>query len=232
MSKTAPLYRLQLIDSEVDKHSWRLNTVNGLLRETEELHAGRARLATAKDYLTRWHAAQKKQELELQVLQQKKQLSEHQLYAGKIRNPKELTDLQEEIASLDRRMRAVEEKLFEIMLQVEAGEEEGQAAAGSLERIEAEWSSSQAEMRGEKEALEMRLAELATQRQTQVAGIPPADLSGYEHIRGRKGGQAVAILDGAECQGCMTTVSAIKAKEVRSGMVAYCGTCGRILHIR
>ena len=77
--------------------------------------------------------------------------------------------------------------------------------------------------------LERELADLRARRQIQVRAVPPADLRSYEHLRPRKRNLAVAILLGAECQGCMTSVSAARVKEARSDALAYCGTCGRIL---
>lgn len=231
MSRSANLYALQQIDQETDSRRVRLSVVIESLGETKELQSARQRLGQAQSELSKWRTRQRDQELVLQELDQKKQDSERKLYGGKIRNPKELSDLQEEVASLGRRRTAAEDDLLEIMLTAEDGDAEEREATESLNRVTAQWESNQAELRAEKETLENRLLELAARRQQRIATIAAADLADYEHLRPRKRGAAVAILDGDECQGCMTTVSAARVKEARSDALAHCGTCGRILHV-
>jgi predicted nucleic acid-binding Zn-ribbon protein len=232
MSRSADLYALQQIDHETDSHRARLAVVDESLGETDELRSARQRLDQAREMLSRWRTKQRDQELVLQSLDQKRQASERQLYGGKIRNPKELSDLQEEVESLGRRRASIEDELLETMLMVDEGETEEREASESLSRITGRWERDQAGLQAEKETLEKRLLELSALRQQRVASIAPADLESYEHLRPRKRGIAVAILQGDECQGCMTTVSAARVKEARSEALAYCGSCGRILHVR
>lgn len=231
MRRSASLYALQQIDHETDSRRARLAEVNDSLRETDELLRARQRLDVAQAALSEWRIKQRNQELVLKGLEQKRQDSERRLYGGKIRNPKELSDLQEEIASLSRRKASTEDGLLEIMLTVEEGETESSEASDDLARITARWDKDQADLQAEKEELESRLLELAALRERQVAVISPADLADYTHLRPRKRGAAVAILDGDECQGCMTAVSAARVREARSDALAHCGTCGRILHV-
>ena len=229
MSRSANLYALQQTDSEIDTRTARLAEINNLLGETEELASARQRLQRAGEALSQWRTQQRNQDLVLQDLERKRKSSELELYSGKIRNPKELSDLQKEISSLNRRKGVIEDKLLEIMLSVEEGEAEESEADETLKQLEKEWEAEQVDLLAENEALENELADLSARRQFQVRAIPPADLRNYEHLRPRKRNLAVAILRGAECQGCMTSVSAARAKEARSDALAYCGTCGRIL---
>jgi predicted nucleic acid-binding Zn-ribbon protein len=173
---------------------------------------------------------QRDEELRLQGLQQKRRTSEQRLYGGKVQNPKELSDLQAEVQSLTRRQQEIEESVFGIMVAIEDMEEQESALAQDLMQIEQEWRVRQDELLAEKTDLGKRLTELLTEREDRISSIPAADLNTYEHLRERKGGVAVAQLKGAECQGCMASVSASRVKEARSNTLAYCGTCGRILY--
>lgn len=230
MSRSADLYALQQTDTEIDARQQRLAEVTAQLGETQALLDAQQRLATAQDTLANLRATQRDQDLELKTISGKKRFSEEKLYGGKIRNPKELTDLQEEIESLGRRKAGVEDELFETMLMVEEGESEKEAASAALATIERDWQSDQAALQVELGAIQERLAELAAIRQAQVEQIIPADLTSYEHIRPRKGGLAVAPLKEGECQGCMAGVSPTRAKDARRDeRLAYCDTCGRIL---
>jgi len=221
---------LQQTDSETDDLRRRLAEVISLLGETHELSAARRRHEEAQEALAYWRTKQRDRELALRSLDRKSKSSEQRLYGGRIRNPKELSDLQDELESLGRRKSAIEDELLEAMLQVDECQAETVKAAEGLSRIEAEWSSAQAALRAEKEGQERRLAELAATHEDQIRATAPADVSSYEHLRKRKGGLAVTVLKGHECQGCMTTVSAARVREARSrDTLAYCGNCGRIL---
>lgn len=231
MGRSADLYALQLTDLDLDASTQRLGTVNEELGETDELIGARRRLENATGELRAWGAKQRDQELILASLEQKKRASEQKLYGGTIRNPKELSDLQEEVASLNRRKAAIEDELLETMLMVEESEEEEEQAVESLAAIESEWRATQAKLQSEKESLERKLSDLADLRQRQITIPPAADLAKYEHLRQRKRGRPVALLNGSECQGCMTGVSAARVKEARADGLAFCGTCGRILQV-
>lgn len=231
MSRSSKLYALQQTDREIDQLNGRLLEVRSLLGETDALRSARDRLQHAEDMLSQYRVSQRKQDLDLQDLELKKKSSEQKLYGGKIRNPKELSDLQGEIASLDRRRGGIEDQLLETMVFIDEWENQLLEAGASLEQIEALWQATQKDLIDEQATVEIRLAELDQIRQGQLAFIPAADQRSYKHLRPRKRGIAVAILEGAECQGCMTSVSAARVKEARSDSLAYCGTCGRILHI-
>ena len=232
MGRSADLYALQLTDLDLDAAKQRLDTVNQELLDTGELMSARQRLESAREELRAWGTQQRDQELTLSSLEQKKRASEQRLYGGKIRNPKELSDLHEEVASLNRRKAVIEDELLETMLVVEEGEEEQDQAVESLAAIESDWKATQARLHSEKESLERKLSDLADLRQQQIAIPPAADLAKYEHLRLRKRGRPVALLNGAECQRCMTGVSAARVKEARGEGLAICGTCGRILHVK
>ena len=198
MGRSANLYALQQIDHEADSHRDRLAVVNESLGETDQLRSAHRRLQQAQETLSQWRTRQRDQELVLQSLDQKRQASEQRLYSGKIRNPKELSDLQEEVASLGRRRASIEDELLETMVMVEEGEAEEREASESLSRISGQWERDQAALLAEKETLESRLLELSALRQQRVASTAPADLKSYEHLRPRKRGVVVAILKGDE----------------------------------
>ena len=231
MKRSAALNELQQTDNEIDARTQRVAELTRMLGETEELKAANKRLESAWEMLGHLRVSQRDYELSIQGLEQKKRVSEQKLYSGKIRNPKELTDLQDKIASLERHRQSIEDELLEVLVNIEETEQEEQQATQEWDRIEGEWISSQANTHAEKELQEAKLVELSNLRQDQISRISPGDLEQYEYIRQRKGGQAVALLKGSECQGCMTGVSAARVLQARRDELATCGTCGRILHI-
>src|SRR4030042_4675043 len=122
MSQISILYRLQQIDSQLDTARIALQNVEHELSDSSVLQAAQQTL----------EQVEKKYQVELKYLRDaenksydvrvKIELSEASLYGGKIQNPKELQDLQNEIASLKRLMITLEDHELEAMMAVEEAE--------------------------------------------------------------------------------------------------------------
>ena len=97
MSQARQLLQLQEIDTEIRDKKKRLGEVLQLQTETEELLAARKRVETAVSELTQWQTKRKDLNLELDGLNSRIKRSNDRLYSGKVTNPKELSDLQDEI---------------------------------------------------------------------------------------------------------------------------------------
>jgi predicted nucleic acid-binding Zn-ribbon protein len=229
MSEVQQLLRLQEIDSEIRQKTQRLGEVLKAQKDTEELLAARQRSSSATADLQTWQTEHKNLTLELEKLNSKAKRSEERLYSGRITNPKELTDIQNEIDSLGRRRQVMEDEVLEAMIMLEDAETELSEATDSLSLIETEWQRTQGALKVEQNELALRLNVLANQRQKQTPLIPIAALQKYETISREHGGLAVVLLRGNMCQGCRLNVSANIAKAVGQGQLIYCNQCGRIL---
>ncbi len=229
MERAKRLYRLQELDLEEEKVRRRLAEVEGALGETDQLRSARKAVEEASGTVRRWTVRQ--QDLELQVGALKKKIadSERRLYSGSIRNPKELSDLQAEVASLRRRLERREEELLEAMIGREDAEEEWQKAKERLEAVEREWAAEQERLREEKGRLEARLQEIGEARDALLPAILTGDLEIYRSLRQTKGGVAVAqVVDGA-CVGCGMQVPSARLQAARGDDLVFCGNCERIL---
>jgi predicted nucleic acid-binding Zn-ribbon protein len=229
MSEVQQLLRLQEIDSEIRQKTQRLGEVLKAQKDTEELLAARQRSSSATADLQTWQTEHKNLTLELEKLNSKAKRSEERLYSGRITNPKELTDIQNEIDSLGRRRQVMEDEVLEAMIMLEDAETELSEATDSLSLIETEWQRTQGALKVEQNELALRLNVLANERQKQTPLIPIAALQKYETISREHGGLAVVLLRGNMCQGCRLNVSANIAKAVGQGQLIYCNQCGRIL---
>lgn len=229
MSQIQQLYRLQQMDSEIRQKKQRLAQVLQAQKETERLLAARQRAQTAVSVLKEWQANHNNLALELGSLNSKAKSAENRLYSGNVKNPKELSDLQEQIAALGRRREQLEETMLEAMIMVEEAEAEEEAATESLTSEETAWQQAQVAYKEEQNSLALRLHHLLTARQEQIVLVEPKLLQDYERIGKRNRGEAVAVLKLNMCQGCRITVSANKVKDVDQGRIAHCGGCGRIL---
>jgi hypothetical protein len=229
MSRAEDLYHLQQLDSEWDARQQRLLDIETALKDDRALREARRTLDTAKKHAQKWYITQRDLELAIESLSDKMSRSEKRLYGGKVKNPKELADLQAEIASLKRRRRRLEDTLLEAMIEREEAEEARDEAHATLEQTTSMWSRRQADLKTEREELGRRLEEIQQDREAVVPQIEARIMMTYESLREQKGGQAVAPVRDDTCTGCGVAISPSAEWRLRQGEMCYCDTCRRIL---
>jgi hypothetical protein len=232
MNRSQLLYRLQTIDLEMGNGKRRLEEVEAGLGESEELRQARRALQKAKDELNHWRTTLRDLELEAKSLTAKITSVEERLYSGRVTNPKELANFQNEVSYLKRRRSDLEDRQLEAMVEVEEHEAEVDSKKASLAQIEVEWTQTQERLTEERSELEERLAHLMKKERVGVEGkIGAEDLVLYGELRNRKGGQAVALLKGEVCQACRVTLPTSRVQQARSGdSLSFCSSCQRILY--
>jgi len=229
MTQARDLHRLQQLDSERDEKQERLEEINARLRQDQALRRAQATLETAEAKIKTLESRQQDLELEIESLAQKTQRSQDRLYSGNVTSPKELADLQAEVTSLKRRRQDLEDKLLEIMIELETTQETRAEAESELETIKTHRAEEHARLRDEKAALEASLEEIAQQREAVLEKIDPRDLARYQNLRSRKGGVVVVEAKDNVCTGCGIAVSPHVTWELRQGNLVRCENCERII---
>ena len=230
MSVARQLYRLQLLDSEWDEKSHRLAEVNDSLGETDDLIRAREAVVEIEEGLKGLRSRTRAVELDTASVNAKLTKNQDRLYSGRVRNPKELSNLQEEAAALRRRIAELEDGQLELMIEIEEEEAELAERRARLRQIEVNWGQDQAALQTEKEELEFRLLELEEERKEMRAQIGPADLAEYDDLRVRYDGVAVVLLKRGICQTCGVDVPTGVARAVERGEgMHYCPVCNRLL---
>jgi len=132
MNQTLSLYRLQQIDLQIDRLQARLHTIQELLDDgaelrqlNEKVEAVEARYQTAEQLL-------KQAEGDVQSQHIKIEQTQSSLYGAKSHSPKELQDLQNDIASLKRHLVVLEDRQIEAMMVSETAEADLQVARAQL----------------------------------------------------------------------------------------------------
>jgi predicted nucleic acid-binding Zn-ribbon protein len=229
MTKAEVLYRLQCLDGEGDAKQRRLAAVEAALGESDALKQARRALESAQALVQRWRLRQRDLELETQGIVDRIARSEQRLYSGAVKNPKELTDLQAEVAALRRRRQKLEEDLLTAMIELETAETTHTEAREHLDKTQASWSAQQADLLAEREALQARLAELGQKRAQLLPSIAAEDLADYQSLRRRKRGLAVVQVQDGICGGCGVGVPSSLEWQLRQEGAGYCANCGRIV---
>ena len=230
MGVMGELYQLQLVDTELDAAGQRLAQIEANLGETDDVIRAREAIGETESSLERLRLQLRDLELEIASLNSKLRKNQDRLYSGRVRNPKELGNLQEEANALRRRQSELEDDQLELMILIEEDEAELAERQARSRQIETMWFSEQAALTSEREALESRLAELEELRGEQRARIGPGDLALYDNLRSRLNGMAVTLLKRGICQTCGVDVPTGVARSVERGEgLQYCPTCGRLM---
>jgi len=229
MSHLYQLYKLQQTDSEIDEKKQRLGEVLKGQQESSALRQARLRLETAVENLETVESERRTLSADIEAVKAKAEKSETLMYSGKVTNTKELTDLQEEVASLGRRLSALEESELALMVQFDEATGAKERAEELLEEIESAWKEHAAELSVEQKELALRLHKLMGRRKEEAAVVPKPLLSEYENLRKRYRGLAIAKVRADTCMACRVKASDNSLKRAQRGEKVYCGGCGRIL---
>jgi predicted nucleic acid-binding Zn-ribbon protein len=230
MNLVQQLYQLQELDLERDKQRRRLKEILGQLGETEEMRSARAERERIQAELGIWRTRRQDLELETRSLETKIASVEERLYSGRVTNPKELTDLQKDLASLRKQRGALDEKSLEAMVAIEENETTLNKTQAALSALETAWSAQQHSLKQERAELEAQLAQLDKTRADHTRGIPPNHLARYESLRRDKNGIALACIEDGFCGVCGVELSdRTLTQAVQDDSLVFCGNCERIL---
>ena len=229
------LLQLQAHDSAIDRldhrrgslpEDARLAELAGALAAVEQLTAERdGTLATVQRDQTRL-------EHEIDMVTTKARNEEARAVSGKVTSPKELTAIQEEVASLKRRQGTLEDELLELMEQRETLE----AELAELATRRDGFTADQDEVTKARDAalveIDRELDGERTARDTVAPEVGGQLRALYEQVRSRQGGVGAAALVGNTCQGCRVSISPVELAAIRKlppEEVKRCENCRRVL---
>lgn len=224
------LHLLQNTDVKLADAGDRLESVLSALREPEELVEARdgvgeieARGADARRRL-------RQKELDLEAVREKLASEEARLYGGRVTHPRELEGLEQEVQSLKRRRGQLEDEVLEVMMAQEETEAELEEMSERHRVLDNTWEKDRAGLLEEEKTLRERVEQLSALRQEQAKAMDSEDLASYEDLRGRKGGQAVAVVEQGVCGGCGVAVPPSQIQKVLRGQdLVRCDNCERFL---
>ena len=230
MGVTKKLYQLQEVDLGLESDEQALKQMVSQLGESQELVGAQAKLTSEQQRLDDLKQQQHPVEWMVDGLVNKISAVEERLYSGRIKNPKELTNLQREDELLRTDRDQLENKALAIMDQVELAEASVTAANSELEKLEAEWRSQQQQLLVDIEALKSKIVDFGQKRQLLSAKINPQAVEVYDKLRNQKG-QAVAMVEQGVCRVCRISLPFGMLQQARAGDLAQCSSCGRILFL-
>jgi predicted nucleic acid-binding Zn-ribbon protein len=231
MSRPFKLYRLQQIDSQLDWIHTRLLEIESALKEDAAVQEATHIIDQANASLQLARKALRQAEADVQDQRVKIEQNESSLYGGRIHNPKELKDLENDVAALKRYRSVLEDRQLEAMVAEEEAAEELRLASVGLEKARGEFDQRSQELVQEKERLAKEQARFEEERKATLGSIPHEDVALYASLRQKRRGVAVAKVTDRACSACGSTLNAILLDAARSpNQICVCDKCGRILY--
>jgi predicted nucleic acid-binding Zn-ribbon protein len=230
MNVARQLYELQELDREIESNQRALEQVISQLGESQAVLKTKARLESEQQRLEDLKHQQHSAEWEIDDITTKIATAEESLFSGRIKNPKELSSLQQEAEMFKARRDQLEEKALGVIDQVEQAEASVAQTNSELETLTADWQRQQKQLAEEKASLQALLADLKQKWQQLSEQIEPETVEFYRQLRKGKG-MAVAKVEQGICRGCRISLPTTDLQRVRGNNLVQCSSCGRILFL-
>jgi hypothetical protein len=153
------------------------------------------------------------------------------LYGGKSHSPKELQELQNDVAALKRYLVILEDRQIDAMQESETAEANQLSAQAELKTVLDKRAELGKGLQKEQGTLKNDLERFFVERNAAAGAIPAAELELYDRLRLQRRGVAVAVISDNSCEACGSTLSLAQIQSARSSdQMALCPSCGRILY--
>jgi hypothetical protein len=226
------LRQLQDLDTRTDTARATITQLTTQIGDRQALDQHEREVAGVRNELQALDTQQRDLELQADERRGKIRSDEGKLYGGRVTSPKELTSLTEEVAQDKRQLSGIEDRILEVLEQIEEVKEQLAGLEVSLARESRAWSANQDTARARLADAQSGLAGAETQRNTLVATLPAQIRSTYETLRRQKGGLAVAPVHQRTCQACRVGLTPAQEQRARIGNeIVTCNSCGRILYV-
>jgi predicted nucleic acid-binding Zn-ribbon protein len=231
MSESLNLFRLQKLDTEIDQIRARLDEIERALSDDRRLVLAKKKLDKAQRKSKELRITLNQIEDKVEAQRLKRKTGQNALFSGRIKNPKELQDLQMESEALKRYIAQLEDEQLEAMIAYEDAEEELKDAERNLKQVQAAIIEENAALMCEQSQLQERLGRLLREKDAVLQSIPPKNQHLYHQLREKNRGVAVATVFEGGCGICGQSLTPGDLQAIRSASgLVFCPTCGRILY--
>ncbi|WP_187370007.1 zinc ribbon domain-containing protein [Streptomyces boluensis] len=175
---------------------------------------------------------QTKAEQDVDQVRQRAVRDQQRLDSGAITSPKDLENLQREIASLAKRQGDLEDVVLEVMERRESAQERAGELSGRVASVQSKIDDATGRRDAAFEEIDGEATTVTKEREVVSASVPADLLKLYDKLRVKEGGVGAARLFQRRCDGCRIELNITELNEVRSApadAVVRCENCHRIL---
>ncbi|MBS4015011.1 MAG: hypothetical protein KGZ86_01015, partial [Candidatus Latescibacteria bacterium] len=223
------LLRLQQIDNELtileNKSKEMPRRIEGILLVSEDK---KKEFASHQQHIIELKKKYKLTEVDLKETEDKISQYSTQLYSAKTND--QYKAFLKEIENQKKQKNTIEDKLIDVMDNIETTEHESKQIETEMAEIEKETQARVAVIKSEQENVKLAIEERSKTRADLCSTIGKETLAIYERIRKGKAGLAVVTIMDERCQGCLNPLPAQKILEIKKNeRLHFCEYCGRII---
>lgn len=226
------LYELQKIDIGLMKAQKARASLDAGASMKQQLEVIRKDHAAAEKAMHEASTELRDCDLNLKSIESKTKSYQEKLYAGKVTNAKELSNMEKEIEMLGRQKDTLEGRILELMDLVEQRKMELASALELLMKSEEEYNTYMAGQRKRAALLNAKIKEFTALREEAAPKVDKALLARYENMRGRLGGVGVSKVEDGTCSACQTQLLKNTLRVLADDIdIETCENCSRILYL-
>jgi predicted nucleic acid-binding Zn-ribbon protein len=230
MSEGLNLFRLQKLDTVIDKTTHRLKEIEKALSDNHLVKRAEKELEQATEIAKTIRIKLKQIEDKVEAQRIKRKTDQAALFSGRIKNPKELQDLQMETEALKKYIAQLEDEQLDIMIEYEEAERIRNQAEKQFTQAKSKAVEDNAALSGEKMKLESNLEKNTREKQAVIQSISPQSFHLYSELRKSKRGIAIATITDGCCSICGQSMTPADLQSIRSSsQLVFCPSCGRIV---
>lgn len=165
-------------------------------------------------------------------MRQRAARDQKRLDSGAVSSPKDLENLQRELASLAKRQGDLEDIVLEVMERRESAQERVRELTGRVEAIQAKVDDATARRDAAWAEIDAEAGTVTKERELTAADISDELLALYDRLRTKQGGVGAARLFQRRCEGCRLELDITELNDLRTApadKVVRCENCSRIL---
>jgi uncharacterized protein len=231
MSVSLDLYRLQQLDSRLDHIGLRQKSIREALENNLLLADAKARVDDSLNEQKNIESNLRVTELDAKGKKAKIEQIESSLYGGGIKNPKELQELQQELALIKKQLILLEDGELDAMIALEKTQAELNSRIQFYEQIKRQVEQQNSTLVREREDLQKEADKLTVERNATVQSIEEKPLLLYNQIREQRHGIAVTTISDNSCDSCGAVLTPAQQQSAHhSHQVFRCPSCGRIIY--
>jgi len=230
MNNSQAIYHLQKTHDELVKISTLIVGFKKAIEDDSATRLAEITLRASRGTLLKNEQEQKKLDADSAALSTKIREDETRLYNGKVRSPKEMIELQNEIAHQRSRLITLEENSFECLTANEKLSADVAKAESDLATIRSSHSAKIEKLHRENDAAAEKMTKMQTAYADQRAMCSAELLAHFDRLLLSKNNIAVALIDEDCCGVCGTQLSKQVVLSSRSAENPnVCPTCNRML---
>lgn len=175
---------------------------------------------------------QRKADGEVEQVKTRRVRDQQRMESGQITSPRDLENMQHELAALERRIGTLEDEELEVMEALEQAETDLATARDELVAVDQEITEAESARDAAVAEIDGKGQEALAERELTVAKVPEPLLTLYEKVRAQQSGLGAAALRQRRCEGCRLELNSADVRELSlrpSDEVLRCPECNRIL---